>query len=121
MYICTSSRDGQLRTPPSFRRCLTVAAGDVEVALVELAEAAELHVGLISPVHLGYIGILYTYRSPTRSDQIRHKTTRERRDAQNARRVKDEHQTPLFPVLLLYFRESVNESCKNEILTRNSD
>lgn len=31
---------------------LTIVAGDVEVALVEFAEAAELHVRLVPSVHL---------------------------------------------------------------------
>lgn len=51
---------------------LTVVAGDVEIALVELAESAELHVGLISPVHLR------CEFSPIQSHPIQH-SQRERR------------------------------------------
>lgn len=44
-----------------FTLALTVVAGDVEVALVELAEATELHIGLVSPVNLA--------RQPTQPSQ----------------------------------------------------
>ncbi len=38
----------------------TIVAGDVEVALVKLAEPAELHVGLISPVNLMGVSFVLT-------------------------------------------------------------